>query len=74
MKDIPHTKDRTQLFGTNGIRGIINRELTPEFATEVAVSIGNYFNRGKILLGYDGRMSNTMLANAVSAGLLSTGC
>lgn len=74
MKDIPDTKDRTQLFGTNGIRGIVNRELTPEFATEVAVSIGNYFNRGKILLGYDGRVSNTMLANAVSAGLVSTGC
>jgi phosphomannomutase/phosphoglucomutase len=74
MKAILDMKERTQLFGTNGIRGIVNRELTPQFATEVALSIGSYFNRGRILLGYDGRISNTMLANAVSAGLVSTGC
>ncbi len=74
MKGILDMKERTQLFGTNGIRGIVNRELTPEFSTEIALSIGSYFNRGRVLLGYDGRISNTMLANAVSAGLVSTGC
>jgi phosphomannomutase/phosphoglucomutase len=74
MKGILDMRERTQLFGTNGIRGIVNRELTPEFSTEIALSIGSCFHRGRILLGYDGRISNTMLANAVSAGLVSTGC
>jgi phosphomannomutase/phosphoglucomutase len=63
-----------RLFGTNGIRGVVNEELTPEFATKIAQSIGTFFKQGKILLGYDGRISNIMLANAVTSGLVSTGC
>ncbi|MFP3984630.1 MAG: phosphoglucosamine mutase, partial [Candidatus Bathyarchaeia archaeon] len=61
-------------FGTNGIRGVVNRELTPEFATKIAEAIGTFFKQGKILLAYDGRVSNIMLANAVTSGLVSTGC
>ncbi len=63
-----------RLFGTNGIRGVVNKELTPEFATNIAAAIGTFFNRGRIILGYDGRVSNIMLANAVTGGLVSTGC
>ncbi|UCE96666.1 MAG: phosphoglucosamine mutase [Candidatus Bathyarchaeota archaeon] len=63
-----------RLFGTNGIRGVVNKELTPEFAIRIAEAIGTYFKRGRILLGYDGRISNIMLANAVTSGLVSTGC
>jgi len=63
-----------RLFGTNGIRGIVNEELTPEFAIRVAQAIGTFFNHGEILLGFDGRSSNTMLANAVTSGIVSTGC
>lgn len=63
-----------RLFGTNGIRGIVNEELTPEFVVEIAEAVGTFFGQGKILLGYDSRKSNTMLTNAVTSGLLSTGC
>jgi len=63
-----------RLFGTNGIRGVVNEELTPLFATKIAQSIGTFFKQGKVLLGYDGRISNIMLANAVTSGLVSTGC
>ncbi len=63
-----------RLFGTNGIRALVNKELTPEFALKVAEAIGTFFNGGKILLGHDGRTSNVMLANAVASGLISTGC
>ncbi|MDH5448475.1 MAG: phosphoglucosamine mutase [Candidatus Bathyarchaeota archaeon] len=63
-----------RLFGTNGIRGVVNKELTPEFAIKIAEAIGTFFKQGKILLGYDGRISNIMLANAVTSGLISTGC
>jgi phosphomannomutase/phosphoglucomutase len=63
-----------RLFGTNGIRGVANRELTPEFALEVAYAIGTFFGKGKIIVGRDGRTSGLMLAKAVNAGLTSTGC
>ncbi len=63
-----------RLFGTNGIRGIVNRELTPEYAARIAEAIGTFFNQGNILVGYDGRTSNIMLAYAVTSGLLSTAC
>jgi len=63
-----------RLFGTNGIRGVVNKELTPDFAIKIAEAIGTFFKRGKILVGYDGRISNIMLANAVTSGLVSTGC
>ncbi len=61
------------LFGTNGIRGIVNEELNPEFITRIGEAIGTYFGSGDILLGYDARTSNSILSRAISAGLASTG-
>jgi phosphomannomutase/phosphoglucomutase len=62
------------LFGTNGIRGLANIELTPEMAIKVSAAIGTFFNRGTLIVGYDARTSGPMLARAVVAGLNSTGC
>ena len=63
-----------KLFGTNGIRGLVNIELTPEMAIKVGCAIGTFFGRKNLLLGYDARTSGTMLAKAVISGLISTGC
>lgn len=63
-----------RLFGTNGIRGIVNETLTPQFALKIAEAIGTFFNEGEILLGYDGRTSSPALASAVTSGLTATGC
>lgn len=63
-----------RVFGTNGIRGLINEELTPDFVLRISEAIGSFFKTGSILVGYDGRTSNSMVANAVIAGLVSTGC
>lgn len=63
-----------RLFGTNGIRGVVNKELTASFAIKIGEAIGTFFRQGKVLIGYDGRVSNVMLANAVMSGLVSTGC
>lgn len=62
------------LFGTNGIRGLVNKELTPDFAVRVGCAIGTFFKKGTLLIGYDARTSGPMLAKAVIAGLTSTGC
>jgi len=61
------------LFGTNGVRGIANVEMTPEMAMNLARSIGT-IKGGKIAVGRDTRQSGEMLKGAVIAGLLSTGC
>ena len=64
-----------KLFGTNGIRGLVNVELTPEMAIKVGSSIGTFFGKEKnLLLGYDARTSGPMFAKAVVSGLTATGC
>jgi len=63
-----------KLFGTNGIRGTVNKELTPEKATKIASATGTFFNKKNLLLGCDARTSGPMLAKAVIAGLTATGC
>ena len=34
-----------KLFGTNGIRGLVNKELTPEMAIRIGLSIGTFFKK-----------------------------
>jgi len=63
-----------RLFGTNGIRGIVNKELTSEMAIKIGSAIGTFFQRGNLIIGYDARTSGPMLAKAVIAGLNATGC
>ncbi|MGA3289709.1 MAG: phosphoglucosamine mutase [Candidatus Bathyarchaeia archaeon] len=63
-----------KLFGTNGIRGLVNVELTPEMAIKVGCSIGTFFGRKNLLIGYDARTSGPMLTKAVISGLTATGC
>jgi phosphomannomutase/phosphoglucomutase len=63
-----------RLFGTNGIRGLVNKELTPEIAAKLGCAIGTFFDKGTLLIGYDARTSGPMLSKAVIAGLTATGC
>ncbi|MEM0008221.1 MAG: phosphoglucosamine mutase [Candidatus Bathyarchaeia archaeon] len=63
-----------RLFGTNGIRGLVNKELTPELAITIGSAIGTYFNHGDLLVGYDARTSSPMLAKAIISGLNAAGC
>jgi phosphomannomutase / phosphoglucomutase len=63
-----------KLFGTNGIRGLVNVELTPEMAIKVGLSIGTFFGGKNLLLGHDARTSGPLFSRAVIAGLNATGC
>jgi phosphomannomutase/phosphoglucomutase len=62
-----------RLFGTNGIRGVTNKDLTPEFAIKIGSAIGVFFRRGTLIVGYDARTSGPMLAKAIISGLNATG-
>jgi len=63
-----------RLFGTNGIRGLVNLELTPEFVTKIGGAIGTFFEKKRIVVGHDGRTSSPMFVRAMIGGLTSTGC
>jgi len=64
-----------KLFGTNGIRGLVNVELTPEMAIKVGACIGTFFGKNKnLILGYDARTSGPMFAKAVISGINAAGC
>ncbi len=65
---------QNRLFGTNGIRGLTNKELTPETVINIACTIGTFFKRGTLIVGHDARTSSPMLAKAVMSGLIATGC
>ena len=66
-----------RLFGTDGVRGVANRELTPELALQLgragAVVLAEKSGRPKILIGKDTRISGDMLEAALIAGTTSTG-
>ncbi|WP_078382513.1 phosphoglucosamine mutase [Sutcliffiella halmapala] len=64
-------------FGTDGVRGVANSELTPELAFRLG-RFGGYVltkdhTRPKVLIGRDTRISGHMLEGALVAGLLSIG-
>lgn len=62
-----------RLFGTNGIRGVVNKEMTAELALKIGRALGTYFKSGRVLVGMDGRTSGVMLKSALTSGLLSAG-
>ena len=63
-----------KLFGTSGIRGKIGSEVTCELALNVGKSLAYYLgNEGTVVIGYDTRTTNTMLDQAITAGLLESG-
>lgn len=67
-----------RLFGTDGIRGIANEELTPTLAMQLG-QVGAYVltkekeHKPTIMVGCDTRISGDMLANALMAGACSVG-
>lgn len=67
-----------RLFGTDGIRGIANEELTPILAMQLG-QVGAYVltkekkHKPTIMVGCDTRISGDMLANALMAGACSVG-
>ena len=68
----------TKLFGTNGIRGVVNEDMNCELALGIGKAWGTYLKKTipkpKVAIGTDARLSNHMLKCAISSGLLATGC
>lgn len=64
-------------FGTDGIRGLANRVITPELALKVGQAAGLVFQNGdyrhRVVIGKDTRLSGYMIEYALVAGFTSVG-
>ena len=65
----------TRLFGTDGVRGVANKDLTPELALRLGRAAGHVLGGPghSVLIGRDTRRSGRMLEGALAAGLCSVG-
>lgn len=62
------------LFGTDGVRGVANRDLTPELALALGRAVGAHLGGGgTVVIGRDTRRSGPMLEGALAAGVASAG-
>ena len=64
-----HTK---RLFGTSGIRGVVNQDLSPDFCRQVALAIGTTLPPDStVCIATDTRISRDVIKEALTSGLLS---
>lgn len=66
------------MFGTAGIRGVTNRDITPELALKIGLVAGDYLAEKKdgrpvVAVGHDTRYGAEILARAAASGLASAG-
>jgi phosphomannomutase/phosphoglucomutase len=60
-------------FGSSGVRGVANEELTPADATAIAQAAGTVFEAARVAVARDTRLTGPMFVDAVTAGLASVG-
>ena len=69
-----------KLFGTDGARGIVNKDLTCDLALKIGVGVARTIKKEKnkneltFLIGSDTRVSKDMFTSSVAAGVMSEGC
>lgn len=61
-----------RMFGTNGVRGVVNEYLTSELALQMGKAIGTH-TRGPVAIATDTRVSAEMIKSAVAAGIMAAG-
>ena len=64
---------RQRLFGTSGIRGVVNRDLSPDFCCQAALAMGTTLPQSStVCIATDTRISREVIKGAVTSGLLSS--
>lgn len=66
-----------QIYREYDIRGVVDRDLTPEIVRRIGQGFGTYMARSgrkSLIVGRDGRLSSKTFSEALIEGLLSTGC
>ncbi|ODS37104.1 MAG: phosphoglucosamine mutase [Candidatus Altiarchaeales archaeon WOR_SM1_79] len=61
-----------KLFGSSGIRGLANKEISVDLVINIGEVLGTLHKR--VVIGHDPRTSSNLVLHALTSGLLSTGC
>jgi phosphoglucosamine mutase len=64
---------KSKLFGSSGVRGLVNVDLTPVLTTKIGLAVATFSKAKKVFVGRDTRVSGLMLENALVSGLLAEG-
>lgn len=65
-----------KIFGTDGVRGVANVDLTAEFALRLGASAGIWLKKSggrRVIIGRDPRLSGSMLGSSIASGFCSVG-
>jgi phosphoglucosamine mutase len=62
-----------KLFGTTGVRKVYGDEFDLEMALNLGKALGTYLGKGTVLIARDARVTGLMVADALTAGVISTG-
>jgi phosphomannomutase/phosphoglucomutase len=66
-----------KVFGSSGVRGVVNETLTPEYAMQVAMAAGSFWRTERdvtrVAVAHDTRKTGQMFADAAKSGLASVG-
>jgi phosphoglucosamine mutase len=62
-----------KFFGSSGVRGLVNVEITPSFASRIGAAIATQSQAKRALVARDTRTSGLMLENALTSGLTAGG-
>ena len=60
-----------KLFGSSGVRGLVNTDLTPVLTCRVGLAVATYSKARKALVARDTRVSGSMLEDALVSGLMA---
>ena len=64
---------KPKLFGSSGIRGLVNKDITTMLAQRVGAAIATMNQGGQVVVGYDARISGPMREMALTSGLNAVG-
>lgn len=64
---------KSKLFGSSGVRGLVNESLTPALTAEIGLAAATFANAKKALVARDTRVSGPMLEEGLISGLLAGG-
>jgi phosphoglucosamine mutase len=66
-------KLKSKLFGSSGVRGLVNVDLTPILAAKIGLAVVTFSKAKRLIVARDTRVSGLMLENALVSGLLAGG-
>jgi phosphoglucosamine mutase len=66
-------KLKPRLFGSSGVRGLVNVDLTPVLAAQIGLAVATFSEARTVLVARDTRVSSPMVEDALVSGLLAGG-